>query len=86
MIACAINERMQRKLDYTQEEVRVLKEILAALTGSRRISFIADQRSRLAIAGKALSPEERKKHLLPGPRVHEPAARYHAAATGPGPN
>jgi len=24
--ACAINERMQRKLDYTQEEVRVLKE------------------------------------------------------------
>ena len=32
MIACAINERMQRKLDYTQEEVRVLKEILAALT------------------------------------------------------
>jgi len=25
MIACAINERMQRKLDYTQEEVRVLK-------------------------------------------------------------
>jgi hypothetical protein len=26
MIACAINERMQRKLNYTQEEVRVLKE------------------------------------------------------------
>ena len=24
MIACAINERMQRKLDYTQVEVRVL--------------------------------------------------------------
>jgi hypothetical protein len=32
MIACAINERMQRKLDYTQEEVRVLKEIVAVLT------------------------------------------------------
>ena len=31
MIACAINERMQRKLDYTQEEVRVLKEIVSAL-------------------------------------------------------
>ncbi len=42
MIACAINERMQRKLDYTQEEVRVLKEILVALIGSRRISFTAD--------------------------------------------
>jgi hypothetical protein len=34
MIAYAINERMQRKLDYTQEEVRVLKDILVALTGS----------------------------------------------------
>jgi len=61
MIACAINERMQRKLDYTQEEVRVLKEIVAALTCNGRISFTADQRRRLAIAGKALSPEERKK-------------------------
>jgi hypothetical protein len=60
MIACAINERMQRKLDYTQEEVRVLKEILVALTGSQRISFTAHQRRRLAAAGKALSPEERK--------------------------
>ena len=39
MIACAINERMQRKLDYTQEEVRVLKEILEALTGTGRIAF-----------------------------------------------
>jgi hypothetical protein len=61
MIACAINERMQRKLDYTQEEVRVLKEILAAITGSGRIPFTADQRRRLAVAGKELSPEERKK-------------------------
>jgi len=61
MIACAINERMQRKLDYTQVEVRVLKEILAALNGGDRISFTADQRRRLAVAGKALSLEERKK-------------------------
>jgi hypothetical protein len=61
MIACAINERMQRKLDYTQEEVRVLKEILAAITGSGRIPFTADQRRRLAVVGRALSPEERKK-------------------------
>ena len=55
MIACAINERMQRKLDYTQEEVRVLKDVLKAATCSDRISFTADQRRRLAIAGKALS-------------------------------
>jgi transposase len=61
MIACAINERMQRKLDYTQEEVRVLKDLLKAATGSDRIAFTADQRRRLAVAGKALSPEERKK-------------------------
>ena len=46
MIACEINERMQRKLDYTQEEVRVLKEILVALTGGGRLSFTADQRRR----------------------------------------
>ncbi|HEX7507418.1 MAG TPA: hypothetical protein VF550_11645 [Polyangia bacterium] len=37
MIAYAINERMQSKLDYTQEEARVLKEILAALTGNGRM-------------------------------------------------
>ena len=41
MIACAINERMQRKLDYTQEEVPVLKEVLKAATGSDRIVFTA---------------------------------------------
>ena len=32
MIACMINERMQRKLDYTHAEVRVLKEIVARET------------------------------------------------------
>jgi hypothetical protein len=62
MIACAINERLQRKLDYTQEEVRVLKEVVAAITGSGRISFTAKQRCRLAVAGKALTPEERRKY------------------------
>jgi hypothetical protein len=55
MIACAINERMQHQLDYTQEEVRVLKEIVAAMTGNGRLSLTADQRRRLAVAGKALS-------------------------------
>ena len=62
MIACAINERMQRKLDYAQEEIRVLKEALTAATGSSRISFTADQRRRLAVAGKELTPEERRKY------------------------
>jgi hypothetical protein len=61
MIACAISERMQRKSDHTQEEVRVLKEILTALTGGGRPSFTADRRRRPAGAGKAQSLEERKK-------------------------
>ncbi len=61
MIACAINERMQRKLDYTQEEVRVLKDVVRALTGNGRIAFNADQRGRPATAGKVLTPEERRK-------------------------
>jgi len=62
MIASAINERMQRKLDYVQEEVRVLKEVVLATTGSARISFTAGQRRRLALAGKELSPQERRKY------------------------
>lgn len=62
MIACAINEPIQRKLDYTQEEVRVLKEVILVVTGIGRISFTADQRRRLAVAGKELSPEERRKY------------------------
>jgi len=62
MIACAINERMQRKLDYVQEEVRVLKEILRGITGTGRIGFTSDQRRRLALAGKQLTPEERRRY------------------------
>ncbi len=61
MIASAINERLQRKLDYSLEEVRVLKEILCSATGKGRISFTADQRRRLALLGIKLSPEERRK-------------------------
>jgi hypothetical protein len=45
-------------VDYSLEEVRVLKEILCAATGKERISFTADQRRRLALLGKKLSPEE----------------------------
>jgi hypothetical protein len=61
MIACAINEKMQRKLDYLEEERRVLHEQLDALTGGKKISFNAAQRRRLATAGKLLSPDERRK-------------------------
>jgi putative transposase len=60
MVAHAINERMARRIDYLQEEVRVLKEALATTTGKTRIAFTDEQRRRLAIKGKELTPEERK--------------------------
>jgi hypothetical protein len=53
---------MQRKLDYTQDEVRTLKELLRTATGTARLSFTADQRRRLALTGKELTPEERRKY------------------------
>ena len=60
MVAYAINERMARRIDYLQEEVRVLREMLVTKTGRRRIAFTDDQRLRLATKGKALTPEERR--------------------------
>jgi len=60
MVAYAINERMARKLDYVQEEVRVLREALVNATGKKRIAFTVEQRQRLAIKGKALTPDERR--------------------------
>ena len=61
MIAAAINDRLQRKLDYVEEERRILQEQLDAFTGGKKVSFTADQRRRLATAGKALTPDERRK-------------------------
>ncbi len=60
MIAYAINERMARKMEYMQEEVRILKEALTAATGKERINFTAEQRRRLALKGKDLTPDERR--------------------------
>ena len=60
MMAHAINERMARQLDYLLEEVRVLREVFTETTGRKRIPFTDEQRKRLAIAGKALTPEERE--------------------------
>jgi transposase InsO family protein len=61
MIASAINDRLQRKLDDVEEERRILWEEVEALTGGKKISFTAHQRRRLAEAGKLLTPEERLK-------------------------
>src|SRR5262249_28104497 len=59
MLAHAINERMARRVEYLQEEVRVLKEALVVATGKTRIAFTSEQRRRLALKGKALTPVER---------------------------
>jgi hypothetical protein len=47
-------------VDYLHEEVRVLKEALAATTGKTQIDFTAEQRRRLALKGKQLTAEERR--------------------------
>ena len=60
MLTYALNEEMARRVEYLQEEVRVLKELLAARSGTTRIHLTPDQRRRLAIKGKALTPEERR--------------------------
>jgi hypothetical protein len=51
---------MARRLEYLQEEVRALREILMAKTGRPRITFTDDQRRRLALKGKILTPEGRR--------------------------
>jgi len=63
-IAMAINDRLQRKLDYAEEERRVLREQLDAVTGGKKLSFAANQRRRLAEAGKFLTPDERQRCCL----------------------
>jgi putative transposase len=60
MVAYAINQRMVRRLDSLQEEVRVLKEELAAATGKTRIDYSPEQRRRLALKGKELTAKERR--------------------------
>jgi hypothetical protein len=47
MIASAINDRLQRKLDYVEEERRVLRERLDAAMGEARRSGKVVCRSRL---------------------------------------
>ena len=49
-----------RRVDYLREEVLVLEEALAAATGKTRIDLSAEQRRRLALKGKELTPEERR--------------------------
>ena len=60
MFAYGLNERMARKAEYLREENRVLKEALRAATGKTRIPFTDNQRRRLAIKGRALTPQERE--------------------------
>ncbi len=49
-IAGWLNEEQRHKIEFLQEQVRVLQE----LNSSRRLRFTDDQRRRLAAKGKAL--------------------------------
>ena len=60
MIASAINERMQRKLDYALAEAEVLKELLKAATRTSRLAFTPDQHRRSALKGELLPPADRR--------------------------
>ncbi|MGA7740199.1 MAG: hypothetical protein ABSF35_23490 [Polyangia bacterium] len=42
-------------------ENRILKEAFRAATGTERIHFTPDQRRRLALAGKELTPKKRRQ-------------------------
>jgi hypothetical protein len=42
MIASAINDRLQRKLDYVEEERRILREQLNAATGITGSQMLGD--------------------------------------------
>ena len=78
MVAHTLNERMARRVDYLHEEVRVLKEALAAATGKTRIDFTAEQRRRLALKGKQLTAEEGlllDRAPRDDPRLVSPACR-----------
>ncbi len=59
MLAHGINERMARRVEYLLEAVRALREIYTQATGTTRLPFTPAQRKRLALNGKALTPDER---------------------------
>jgi hypothetical protein len=65
MVATAINDRLQRKLDYTREEVSVLKEQLAAHTGA------VDDDARARLLRYVLRPPLAQERLtvLPSQRI-----------------
>jgi hypothetical protein len=47
MIASGINDRLQRRLDYVEEERRILRERLDAVVGGKRTSWPRLASSRL---------------------------------------
>lgn len=71
MIASASTDRMQRRLAYQEEEVAVLRQMVGSATGTSRLRFTAEQRRRLAVAGKALTPGERRAccHIVSPARI-----------------
>jgi|GEM_PF-6624867 len=85
LIAFAIDDRLQRKLDFVKEEMRVLWEQLHAAAGGEKLSFTTNQRRRLAEAGNLLEPDGRQKRCptrhrnRPNHRREHPDRGWHRA-------
>jgi hypothetical protein len=59
ILGLAARTRHNQALRGGPGRVRVLREMLLTKTARPRITFTDDQRLRLALKGKALTPEER---------------------------
>jgi hypothetical protein len=55
MIASAINDRLQRKLDYLEEERRILREQLGAVTGIKKPSCAETGSAKIVLISSGLS-------------------------------
>jgi len=62
----------QRKLDYVEEERRILREQLDAVTGGNKVVLTAEQRRRLASTGKLFIPFYRNIGALRADKRIEP--------------
>ena len=60
-LAYVQGERMARRLDFLQQENRVLREALQTATGKSRVPLTDEQRRRLTTKGKAATSAEREE-------------------------
>jgi hypothetical protein len=91
MIACSLNESARRRMAHLEDEVETLREMVKQATGKDRLTFTAEQRRRLALSGKELTPKERRAccHLVTPETIlkwfRDLAARKYDSTTKRGP-